>query len=77
MCSVTDKGCALFHESGYNYLAPFAVGNILACLGVDNFKIEIVIPDVHTCVMLAVYADTGTVYLGKTVDIIKLDTQLV
>ena len=75
MGSVTDKGSAFLYESCDNNFAHFAVGNRFARLRVDNFKIEVIVPVVHTLVVFAVDTDTGAVNLSKSVDIIKLDAE--
>ena len=75
MGSVSDKGCALFHEGSYDDFACFAVGEVFACYGVYNFYVYKVVPVVHTAVIFAVYTDTRTVDFGKTINVIEFYTE--
>ena len=75
--SVSDERRALLAKGGYDYLTHLAVGHGPAADGVDYLDIDIVVPVVHTAVVFAAYTDTRAVYLGQTVDIVKLDAQLV
>ena len=57
-------------------LAPLAVGHVLAGRGIDDLQIQIVVPVMHACVVLAVDADTGSIDLCQSVNIIQFNAEL-
>ena len=77
MCTVADKGSALFHERCYYDLTELSVGNRFARLRVYDLNIQEVVPVMHTLFFGAVYADAGAVYLCESVYIIQLYAKLV
>ena len=76
MRTISDKRSTLLNESSYNNFTPLPVRNILTCLRINYLKVEIIIPIVNTSIVLTVDSDSRTVYLRKSVDIVKLNTKL-
>ncbi len=76
MGSVADKRRTFLYQGGDNNLSPLPVWNWLQCLWVDYLNVDIVIPVVHTVFPKAAHADARAVNLGKSVDIVKLNSKL-
>lgn len=77
VCAESEQRSALLNKGGDNDFAFLAVGYILTCFGVDNLDVEKIVPAVHTSLLTAIYADTRAVDFSKSVDIVKLDSELV
>ena len=77
MRPVTDERRPFFHESRDHDLTEFPVRNIFPGNRIDNFQIEIVVPDMHALVILAVNADARTVDLCQSIDIIQLNPEFI
>ena len=57
-------------QRGEDQLAPFAVGQYRAGLGIDHFGVEMILPDMQAVFCLdAFLRDAGTDHFGKAVDV--------
>ena len=72
----TDERRALLDKRRDDDLAPLAVGDVLTRCRIDDLQINIVVPVVHSGVILAVDADAGSVDFSQSVNIIQLNAQL-
>ena len=70
MGAVANERSSLLAQSGDNQFSNFSVRHLLSSLGVDNLKVHIVVPIMHTALMVAAHADAWAVYLGKAVNIV-------
>ena len=74
--AVAQQGEGLFGDGGEDQLALGAVGQDLAGVGVDDLGNEVVLADVHACLLGALVGNTGAGELGEAIDIIGLDAHL-
>ena len=72
---VTDEGLALFGETGDDEFAFGALRKLLAGLRVDDFRQEVVFPDVEASVEIAVRGDAGTGDLRQAVNVVGFDVE--
>ena len=76
MRSETQERCAFLYKSSNYYLALYPVRNGLFCFRVDYFNINIIVPVVHTVIFRTADTYTGSVYFGKTVNIVYFNAKL-
>ena len=76
VCAETNERSAFLDQCRDDDLSPLSVGHVFAGCRVNDLQIQIVIPIVHACVVLAVDADTGTVDLCQAVNVVEFDAEL-
>ena len=76
MGPVADQRCALLAEGRDHELSLLALGEDLPCDWVDDLAVDVVVPEMDTVVVTAVDADSRTVDLGQTVDVVDVDAQV-
>ena len=74
-CSVAEKREGFLVKSGEYKLALAALGEHLACVGIDDLGIEVVLVDVHSALLLTLKRNAGAACFCETVDIIRLDSE--
>ena len=73
--TVTQQRHSLLGEMGKGEFSESALRQLLACVGIEDLRIEEVFVEVCTVLALALIAHTRTGNLRKTVDIIGLDAK--
>ena len=76
MGTVADERRSLLPQRGDDKLSHLSVRYILSCLRVYDLKVQVVIPIVHTALVVAAHGNPRSVHLRQTVDIVKLYAQL-
>ena len=75
MGAVSNQGRTLLAKGGDNQLANLSVWQNLPRLRINNLKIHIVVPVMHSALIVTAHGDSRSVNLRQPINVIKLYPQ--